>query len=392
MAFPKSSSLRCLRSFSTTLHTSKPATQSQKAPRYTKGPPPYPYGPALHYKQSNSGLYGGATIQFGNKVSEKNALKSRRAWRPNIHSKRLWSDSLGRFVQVKVQARVLRTIDKCGGLDEYLLGEKPARLKELGVEGWRLRWLVMRTGKVKRRVKEEREALGLAGREAATTQKINAERTEIATAGTLEDAVERASGEVVERIEGAKAGPNGPSGAEDPEDSLEAASSSALEEHIHRTTEAIQAETSAEASRQAQNPNPSLTANPLPSHTPTPEDIPAKPLGRRYAKGDNRARRAGQALKRPSLDSDEDEMESLSEASRLVAEVARIEEVVEAEMGETEGEGRERLERAMERLRSAGGELERVKAGAVGKGKGMEVEKGPEGGVLGRIRGLFGIR
>ena len=43
-------------------------------------------------------------------------------------------------MQVKVQARVLRTIDKVGGLDEYLLGNKPARIKELGVEGCRYRW------------------------------------------------------------------------------------------------------------------------------------------------------------------------------------------------------------------------------------------------------------
>ena len=60
-----------------------------------------------------------------------------------------------------MQARVLRTIDKVGGLDEYLLGDKPARIKELGVEGWRLRWRVMRTGKVREKFRRERERLGL---------------------------------------------------------------------------------------------------------------------------------------------------------------------------------------------------------------------------------------
>lgn len=64
-----------------------------------------------------------------------------------MHRKRLWSASLQKFVAVKVQARVLRTIDKVGGLDEYLLGNKPARIRELGVEGWRLRWEVMGRGK-----------------------------------------------------------------------------------------------------------------------------------------------------------------------------------------------------------------------------------------------------
>jgi len=55
----------------------------------------------------------------------------------------------------------LRTIDKVGGLDEYLLGEKPMRLKELGMGGWRLRWRVMQTESVKARFAEERKRLGL---------------------------------------------------------------------------------------------------------------------------------------------------------------------------------------------------------------------------------------
>ena len=42
---------------------------------------------------------------------------------------------------------MLRTIDKCGGLDGYLLGNKAQRIKELGVKGWELRWRVMQSGK-----------------------------------------------------------------------------------------------------------------------------------------------------------------------------------------------------------------------------------------------------
>lgn len=106
-----------------------------------------------------------------------------------------------------MQARVLRTMDKCGGLDEYLLGEKPGRVKELGVEGWRLRWLVMRTGKVRRRFEKEREALGLVGR--GKGKEVVGGR-ESGGAETLEDEVERASGEVDRRIQGAKAGTKGP--------------------------------------------------------------------------------------------------------------------------------------------------------------------------------------
>lgn len=55
----------------------------------------------------------------------------------------------------------MRTIKKCGGLDEYLLGEKPGRIKELGMEGWRLRWELLQTREVRKRYAGEREKLGL---------------------------------------------------------------------------------------------------------------------------------------------------------------------------------------------------------------------------------------
>jgi len=60
-----------------------------------------------------------------------------------------------------VTTRVLRTIDKCGGLDEYLLGEKANRVKELGMGGWKLRWRVMQSPMVKERFRLERLSMGL---------------------------------------------------------------------------------------------------------------------------------------------------------------------------------------------------------------------------------------
>jgi len=60
---------------------------------------------------------------------------------------------------------VLRTVDKCGGLDEYLLGEKAGRIKELGMGGWKLRWRIMQTEKVKERFRLQREKLGLPPKE-----------------------------------------------------------------------------------------------------------------------------------------------------------------------------------------------------------------------------------
>jgi hypothetical protein len=76
--------------------------------------------------------------------------------------KRLYSHALGRHVRVKVATRVLRTIDKCGGLDEYLVGsEKAARVKELGMKGWELRCKVMGTEWWAERKTRQREEWGL---------------------------------------------------------------------------------------------------------------------------------------------------------------------------------------------------------------------------------------
>jgi large subunit ribosomal protein L28 len=127
--------------------------------------PPYPYGPSQFYKQSNFGLYGNQKIRFGNMVSEKNEIKTRRYWRPNVHSKRLWSECLGTYVRLRITTRVLRTVDKVGGLDEYLLGEKAGRIKELGMGGWKLRWRIMQTEKCKERFRAERVRLGLPPKE-----------------------------------------------------------------------------------------------------------------------------------------------------------------------------------------------------------------------------------
>lgn len=123
--------------------------------------PPYPHGPRQVYKQSNGGLYGSSRIQFGNNVSEKHDVKTPREWRPNLQRRRLWSESLRCFVQTKVTARVLRTIDKAGGLDNYLLGDKSQRIKDLGPWGWKLRWRIMQSETVKRRFAAERAVLGL---------------------------------------------------------------------------------------------------------------------------------------------------------------------------------------------------------------------------------------
>ncbi len=136
-------------------------TQSGEHPEI----PPYPYGPRQVYHQSNSGLYGQARIRFGNHVSEKHEVKAPRTWRPNVQRKRVWSPSLGIFIRIRMTTRVLRTIDKVGGIDEYVLSPKPQRIKDLGPWGWKLRWRIMQAPSVRARFAAEREALGLPPRE-----------------------------------------------------------------------------------------------------------------------------------------------------------------------------------------------------------------------------------
>ncbi|KAI1909512.1 hypothetical protein LOZ61_004952 [Ophidiomyces ophidiicola] len=148
-------SLTSKRNFSSTL----PAQTTRQLPSYI---PPYPYGPRRTFKQADSGLYGGSTIQFGNKISKgRNKGKTRRIWKPNVDKEKLYSEALGQWLEIKVQHRVLRTIRKVGGLDQYLLGDKPARIKELGIFGWGLRWKVMTSKAMKKRYEEERKELGL---------------------------------------------------------------------------------------------------------------------------------------------------------------------------------------------------------------------------------------
>ena len=124
--------------------------------------PPYPYGPRKFYKQADSGLYGGKVVMYGNKISKgRNKGKTRRTWNPHVKLADLESKALQQVITVKVTYACLRTINKCGGLDEYLLGDKPARIKELGLYGWHLRWKVMNTPLMKIKYAAERANLGL---------------------------------------------------------------------------------------------------------------------------------------------------------------------------------------------------------------------------------------
>ncbi|KAJ5662757.1 54S ribosomal protein L24 [Penicillium macrosclerotiorum] len=143
------------RCFSTTL-----TAQSDK--KLPEDVPAYPYGPRQWYKQADTGLYGGSVIRFGNKISRgRNEGKTRRSWKPNVRRKKLWSEALQEHLFIKITRRALRTIYKEGGVDKYLMGNSPARIKELGVFGWELRHKVMQSPAIQEEFRQQREKYGL---------------------------------------------------------------------------------------------------------------------------------------------------------------------------------------------------------------------------------------
>ncbi|KAG2347251.1 hypothetical protein BDR05DRAFT_906039 [Suillus weaverae] len=107
------------------------------------------------FRRSQLGLFHGKTKQYGNNVPHSKH-KTRRTWLPNVHTKRLSSDALGHDVKVKLTTRALKSINKHGGVDNYLLRTKPDLL---GIEGMRLRILVREQLDIKR---AEDEALAQA--------------------------------------------------------------------------------------------------------------------------------------------------------------------------------------------------------------------------------------
>lgn len=100
-------------------------------------------------------------IQFGNNVSPDTETKTRRNWKPNVLSKSLYSVALKKKIKLRVTAKVLKTMDREGGLDEYLLKDSEHRLKELGPLGWALRWTLLQKPEVIARMRAEAAALGV---------------------------------------------------------------------------------------------------------------------------------------------------------------------------------------------------------------------------------------
>ncbi len=62
----------------------------------------------------------GKGVQTGNNVSHANN-RTRRRYLPNLHQQSFYSESLNETVRLRVSAQALRTVEKRGGIDEFLL-------------------------------------------------------------------------------------------------------------------------------------------------------------------------------------------------------------------------------------------------------------------------------
>ena len=77
----------------------------------------------------------GKTVMSGNNVSHANN-RTRRRFLPNLQSRRLHSEVLNRRINLRVSTSAMRTVEKHGGLDAYLL---QARNVELAAEARELK-------------------------------------------------------------------------------------------------------------------------------------------------------------------------------------------------------------------------------------------------------------
>ena len=69
----------------------------------------------------------GKGVMAGNNVSHAHN-KTRRRFLPNVQQTSMMSDTLGEMVRMRVSTRAIRTIEKNGGLDVFLLGTSNRKL------------------------------------------------------------------------------------------------------------------------------------------------------------------------------------------------------------------------------------------------------------------------
>ena len=86
----------------------------------------------------------GRGVQSGNNVSHANN-KTRRRFLPNLHAVTLISDLLKQRIRLRLTSAGLRTVEKRGGIDAFLLSTPDAKLEPVAL-------------KIKRRLKKIQNA------------------------------------------------------------------------------------------------------------------------------------------------------------------------------------------------------------------------------------------
>jgi large subunit ribosomal protein L28 len=74
----------------------------------------------------------GKTVRYGHNVSHSNR-KTSRTFAPNLQRVSLLSDALGQSVRLRISTRSLRTVQKRGGIDAYLLSTPDSGLPPEGL-------------------------------------------------------------------------------------------------------------------------------------------------------------------------------------------------------------------------------------------------------------------
>ena len=77
----------------------------------------------------------GKSVMYGNNVSHANN-RTRRRFLPNLQSASMQSEILDRKVKLRVSTSAMRTVEKHGGLDAFLL---QARSSELAADAQQLK-------------------------------------------------------------------------------------------------------------------------------------------------------------------------------------------------------------------------------------------------------------
>ena len=69
----------------------------------------------------------GKGVVAGNNIAHSNT-KTKRRFQPNLQNVTLLSEALGRKVSLRIAVSTLRTVQRLGGLDAFLLGTDDAKL------------------------------------------------------------------------------------------------------------------------------------------------------------------------------------------------------------------------------------------------------------------------